>query len=79
MSSSCAPSILLSTRWVYWPALPSLADDTAAINAAIKQASAYASSSGLGVAVFMPAGTYKVSNLITIKQSNVVLRGAGVS
>ena len=29
--------------------------------------------------MFMPAGTYKVSNLITIKQSNVVLRGAGVS
>jgi hypothetical protein len=32
-----------------------------------------------GVAVLLPAGTYRVTKMIEIKQSNVVLRGEGVS
>jgi hypothetical protein len=32
-----------------------------------------------GVAVLLPAGNYRITNMIEIKQSNVVLRGEGVS
>lgn len=32
-----------------------------------------------GVAVVLPAGTYRVTKMLEIFQSNVVLRGAGVS
>lgn len=32
-----------------------------------------------GVAVLIPAGTYRITRMVEIAQSNVVLRGAGVS
>lgn len=32
-----------------------------------------------GVVVYLPAGRYKITQTIEIKQSNVVIRGAGVS
>lgn len=31
-----------------------------------------------GVAVLLPAGTYKITKMVEIYQSNVVLRGEGV-
>lgn len=41
-------------------------------------ASKEAAITGQGVAVLVPAGRYKITKTITISQSNVVLRGAGV-
>jgi hypothetical protein len=45
----------------------------------VDAASQQAKSSGQGVAVLVPAGRYRITKTITIGQSNVVLRGAGVS
>ncbi|PSC76403.1 Zinc finger CCCH domain-containing 64 [Micractinium conductrix] len=68
-----------------------VADDTKAIQAAIKAASAAAArlpkppidngfqnQGRAGVAVLLPAGRYRVTESIEITQSNVVLRGEGV-
>ncbi len=58
---------------------PVLADDTAAFLSAVAQASAEAKRTGQGVAVLAPNGRYRITQKIVIGQSNVVLRGEGVS
>jgi len=52
-------------------------DATAAINNAIQAAGNAAASTGIPQVVFLPAGTYRVSQPIVLDQSHVVLRGAG--
>lgn len=55
------------------------ADDTAAFLSAVAQASAEAKRTSQGVAVLVPKGRYRITQKIVIEQSNVVLRGEGVS
>lgn len=54
------------------------ADDTSAFQKALDAAQKEAARTGQGVALLAPAGRYKITKTITITQSNVVLRGAGV-
>lgn len=49
-----------------------MADDTAAFNAAV----AYVSGLGGGV-IYVPAGTYKLSSMITVNASHIVFQGEG--
>ena len=55
------------------------ADDSAAFQRAIDAAVAWAKTSGEGVAVLIPPGTYEIRQTVEISGSNVVLRGSGVS
>ena len=59
------------------PCLP--ADDSNAFLAAVAAASMDAKANGQGVAVLVPAGRYKITKVLVINQSYVVLRGKGVS
>ncbi|KAI7840897.1 hypothetical protein COHA_005425 [Chlorella ohadii] len=52
-------------------------DDSDAIQKAINAAASEASRTGSGVAVYMPAGSYRITSKITIESSRVVLRGSG--
>lgn len=73
--AGCQPACLRCPACWRWRA----ADDTDAIQRAIDAASKEASASGQGVAVFMPAGTYRITKKIAMRASRVVLRGSGVS
>lgn len=53
-------------------------DDSAAFQRAIDAAVAWAKTSGQGVAVLIPPGTYEIRQTVEISGSNVVLRGSGV-
>ena len=53
------------------------ADATSAINRAIQAAGDVAASTGVRQAVYLPAGTYRVTSSVELSRSNVVLRGAG--
>lgn len=74
--ASAADSGLFSDCCLFRPVL---ADDTAAFLSAVAQASAEAKRTGQGVAVLAPKGRYRITQKIVIGQSNVVLRGEGVS
>ena len=67
----------------HMPALSCLlgmpADDSNAFLAAVAAASKDAKANGKGVAVLVPAGRYKITKVLVIDQSYVVLRGKGVS
>lgn len=54
-------------------------DNAVAFQKAIDAASVSPAASSTGAAVVVPAGTYVLKKEISIKKSNVVLRGAGVS
>ena len=78
---SCAGlSLLASHHITCLPGLPGLpADDSNAFLAAVAAASKDAKANGQGVAVLVPAGRYKITKVLVINQSYVVLRGKGVS
>jgi hypothetical protein len=54
-----------------------VADATTVINAAIQAAGDTAASSGVQQIVYLPAGTYRTTNIIQANRSQVTLRGAG--